>query len=137
MKQFILGCILFCTFNFALQAQTLPEGQKTSEFSTTSSVLQYKILKDSVGAPYPEAGGYITFWFEMRTFKDSIFDSQFFGLNSVGIPTPTVKHKQSIEEGLLLLTQKDSVVFLLNADSLYLNTFGRQAPSYIPDNRII
>jgi FKBP-type peptidyl-prolyl cis-trans isomerase FkpA len=141
MKQFILLCMLFCTCNIILQAQnknnSSTEGQKKQIFSTTSSGLQYKIIKDSVGGIHPEAGGYITFWFEMRTYKDSIFDSQFSDVNPVGIPTPTVKYKPGIEEGFLLLTQGDSAVFLLDADSLYLNSFKREAPSYITGNRII
>lgn len=130
MKQFILLFILFCTYSFTVQAQnknnSLAEG-----FSTTSSGLQYKIIKDSVRTIYPEAGGFITFWFELRTNNDSIYDSQFADPQPVGIPTPAVTYKPSIEEGFLLLTDGDSALFVLNADSLYKNTFRKELPDFI------
>lgn len=141
MKQFILLSMLFCLCTIVLQAQdnknTLSERQITSGFSTTASGLQYKIIKDSVGGNYPEAGGFITFWFDMRTIKDSIFDNQFSDSNPVGIPTPEALHKPGIEEGFWLLTHGDSALFLLNADSLYINTFHREIPSYIPAGSMI
>jgi FKBP-type peptidyl-prolyl cis-trans isomerase len=141
MKHILFFCILFCTCSFGLQAQDKKTDstadQIPSSFSTTSSGLQYKLIKDSVGVIYPETGGFITFWFEMQTSSDSIYDSQFSDPNPVGMPTPTVKHKQRIEEGFLLLTEGDSAVFLLNADSLYQNTFFRAVPEYIPANSTI
>lgn len=97
----------------------------------TDSGLEYQILKDSVGEVYPEKGGFITFWFEIKNDKDSIIDSQFADPNPVGIPTPEVAHKPSIEEGFLLLTEGDSAVFMLNSDSLYANTFHRPVPATI------
>jgi FKBP-type peptidyl-prolyl cis-trans isomerase FkpA len=99
-----------------------------SKYDKTESGLEYKILKDSVGDVFPEKGGYITFWFEIQTDKDSTIDSQFSDPNAVMIETPEVLHKASIEEGFLLLTEGDSAVFLLNADSLYANTFHRPLP---------
>ena len=135
MKQVVLLYLLFCTYSFAVYAQdkkTFPEeGQITSVFSTTSSGLQYKIIKDSVGGIYPEDGSFITFWFELRTSKDSIYDSQFSDPQPVGIPAPVVTYKPSIEEGFWLLTEGDSAIFFLNADSLYKNTFEREKPDYI------
>lgn len=130
MKRISFLCFLFCTY-FIVNAQISPEELKASGFSTTSSGLPYKIIKDSIDTPYSERGGFITFWFEMRTQSDSIFDSQFKDPNPVGIPTPDIKYKPSIEEGFALLTEGDSALFLLNADSLYLKTFKRPVPDYI------
>ena len=62
----------------------------------TESGLEYQILKDSIGDVYPEKGGFITFWFEIKNDKDSTIDSQFADPNPVGIPTPDVAHKPSI-----------------------------------------
>ena len=129
MKQFILLCILFCTCSTILQAQdkknSLAGGQTPSAFSTTPSGLQYKIIKDSVGTIYPEIGGFITFWFEIKNDKNLVISTHFSDRNPIGIPTPEAVYKPSIEEGFWLLTEGDSAVFLLNADSLYKNTFNR------------
>ncbi|WP_018341651.1 FKBP-type peptidyl-prolyl cis-trans isomerase [Cytophaga aurantiaca] len=141
MKQLFIFGLLFCTCNFVLNAQnkTIPATKDfgASGFLITSSGLQYKIIKDSVGGIYPEKGGYITFWFDIRSIKDSIFDNQFSDGNPVGIPTPEVVHKPGIEEGLWLLTEGDSAIFVLNADSLYTNTFQRETPSYVPTGSMI
>ncbi|ABG60883.1 FKBP-type peptidyl-prolyl cis-trans isomerase [Cytophaga hutchinsonii] len=102
-----------------------------NKFEKTESGLEYKILKDSSGEDYPEKGGFITFWFEIQNDKDSTLDTQFKDPNPVGIPTPDVAHKPSIEEGFMLLTEGDSAVFLLNADSLYANTFHQKLPAHI------
>jgi FKBP-type peptidyl-prolyl cis-trans isomerase FkpA len=99
-----------------------------NKFKKTDSGLEYQIAKDSVGDVYPEKGGFITFWFEIKNDKDSTIDSQFADPNPVGIPTPEVLHKPSIEEGFWLLTEGDSAIFVLNADSLYTNTFRRPLP---------
>jgi FKBP-type peptidyl-prolyl cis-trans isomerase FkpA len=136
MRKCSLLWILFCTYSFVVSAQN-KKNFSAAEFLTTSSGLKYKIIKDSVGGIHPETGGFITFWFEMRTQTDSIFDSQFSDGDPVGIPTPEVKHPQSIEEGLLLLTQGDSALFILDADSLYTHTFGREAPPYIHGDKRI
>ncbi|HSY60933.1 MAG TPA: FKBP-type peptidyl-prolyl cis-trans isomerase [Cytophaga sp.] len=102
-----------------------------NKFKKTDSGLEYKIAKDSVGEVYPEKGGFITFWFAIKNDKDSIIDSQFADPNPVGIPTPEALHKPGIEEGFGLLTEGDSAEFLLNADSLYANTFHRPLPTGI------
>jgi len=102
-----------------------------SKYKKTDSGLEYQIAKDSSGEDYPEEGGFITFWFEIQNDKDSTIDSQFKDPNPVGIPTPEVTHTPSIEEGFALLTEGDSAVFLLNADSLYTNTFRRKTPEHI------
>ena len=102
-----------------------------NKYDKTDSGLEYKILKDSIGEGYPEKGGYITFWFEIQNDKDSVLDTQFKDQMPVGIPTPEIKHKPSIEEGFMLLTEGDSAVFVLDADSLYANTFGRPRPEYL------
>jgi FKBP-type peptidyl-prolyl cis-trans isomerase FkpA len=102
-----------------------------NKFKKTDSGLEYLIAKDSTGDVYPEKGGFITFWFAIKNDKDSTIDSQFSDPNPVGIPTPEIVHKPSVEEGFWLLTEGDSAEFLLNADSLYANTFHRPLPQGI------
>lgn len=134
MKQFFIFSLLFCACSFvhAQNKKASPaETQKVPAFSTTSSGLRYKIIKEGIGKELPTAGGYITFWFQTRTDKDSIIDNQFVSPDPVAIETPVPTYKPSIEEGLLLLTEGDSAVFLLNADSLFLNTFHQERPAYL------
>lgn len=102
-----------------------------NKFKKTDSGLEYQIVKDSTGDELPEKGGFITFWFAIKNDKDSTIDSQFSDPNPVGIPTPEIVHKPSIEEGFWMLTEGDSAEFLLNADSLYANTFHRPLPEGI------
>ena len=102
-----------------------------NKFKKTDSGLEYQIVKDSTGDELPEKGGFITFWFAIKNDKDSTIDSQFSDPNPVGIPTPEIVHKPSIEEGFWMLTEGDSAEFLLNADSLYANTFHRPLPAGI------
>ncbi|WP_018341652.1 FKBP-type peptidyl-prolyl cis-trans isomerase [Cytophaga aurantiaca] len=136
MKQLFIFGLLFCACSFVLHAQnkktSSTEGQSIPTFSTTSSGLSYKILKEGIGKELPSPGGYITFWFQIRTDKDSIIENQFDNTTpAVSIETPILFHKPSIEEGLLLLTEGDSAIFLLNADSLFLNTFRQERPAFL------
>jgi FKBP-type peptidyl-prolyl cis-trans isomerase FkpA len=82
-----------------------------NKFKKTDSGLEYLIAKDSTGDVYPEKGGFITFWFAIKNDKDSTIDSQFSDPNPVGIPTPEIVHKPSVEEGFWLLTEGDSAHF--------------------------
>ena len=134
MNRLIIFGILFCMCSFGLQAQnkkTTTPAKKANPYSKTASGLEYRIVKDSAGNGFPESEGYMSFWFEIQNNKDSILDSQFKNREPVGIPTPEVAHKGGIEEGFRLLTAGDSAVFLLNADSLYTNTFRQPRPEHI------
>jgi len=135
MKQRIIFGLLFCACSFVLHAQnkktSLAEPQGIPTFSSTASGLQYQIIKEGTGKELPASGGYITFWFQIRTDKDSIIDNQFGNPEPVIIETPKPIYKPSIEEGLLLLTEGDSALFLLNADSLFSNTFHQERPVYL------
>jgi FKBP-type peptidyl-prolyl cis-trans isomerases 1 len=102
-----------------------------NKFKKTDSGLEYQIAKDSTGEVYPEKGGFITFWFEIKNDKDSTIDSQFADPNPVGIPTPEISYQPSIEEAFRLLTEGDSAIFVLNSDSLYSKTFHRPIPAGI------
>jgi FKBP-type peptidyl-prolyl cis-trans isomerase FkpA len=135
MKQYILFGLLFCACSFVLHAQnkktSSTEAQTTPAFSTTTSGLEYKIIKRGIGKELPTSGGYITFWVQTRTDKDSIIDNQFENPDPVAIETPRPTYKPSIEEGLLLLREGDSAVFFLNSDSLFLKTFHQERPAFL------
>lgn len=141
MKQRIIFGLLFCACSFMLHAQnnkTLStESPTTPNFSITSSGLHYKIIKEGIGKKLPTTGGYITFWFQIFTENDSLIDNQFENAEPVALETPNALYKPSIEEGLLLLKEGDSALFLLNADSLFLNTFHQQRPTFLkPESTI-
>lgn len=137
MKHTLIFLIFFCAYSSVGYAQKkTSSAQKSSaksgsNYSKTVSGLEYKMLKDSIGKNYPETGGFFTFWFILKTDKDSIIENQFTSDRPVGIPTPEITFKPSIEEGFRLLTDGDSAVFLLNADTLYLKTFQQPKPAFI------
>jgi len=137
MKHTFLFLIVFCAYSFIGYAQKntktshKPGAKSEGKYSKTVSGLEYRIVKDSIGKNYPEDGGFFTFWFALKTDKDSIIENQFSSERPVGIPTPEITFKPSIEEGFRLLTQGDSAVFLLNADTLYLKTFQQPKPAFI------
>jgi FKBP-type peptidyl-prolyl cis-trans isomerase len=141
MKQRIIFGLLFCACSFMLHAQnnkTLStESPTIPNFSITSSGLHYKIIKEGIGKKLPTTGGYITFWFQIFTENDSLIDNQFENAEPVALETPKALYRPSIEEGLLLLKEGDSALFLLNADSLFLNTFHQQRPTFLkPESTI-
>ncbi|WP_299254876.1 FKBP-type peptidyl-prolyl cis-trans isomerase [uncultured Cytophaga sp.] len=141
MKQFFLFSFLFCACSVGLHAQnkkiTAAGEQGSSTFSTTTSGLQYKIIKEGIGNELPSSGGFITFWTKILTENDSIIDDQFQNPEPIAIETPILSYKPSIEEGLLLLTEGDSALFLLNADSLFINTFRQELPAYLKPHSTI
>lgn len=109
-----------------------------SEYDKTEEGLEYKILKDSAGENYPEEGGAIIFWFQIRSDKDSVLDNQFKDPYPVQTLLPPVTYHPSIEEGFRLLTEGDSAVFLLSADSLYKKTFQQpQLPAFIKPGSMV
>jgi FKBP-type peptidyl-prolyl cis-trans isomerase FkpA len=140
MNRISIFLILFCVCSIGLHAQnkkvSSPKKVTKAEhnYSKTANGLEYRIIKDSTSKEFPESGGYITFWFLLQNDKDSILNNQIANPNPVAIPTPEVLHKASIEEGLLLLTEGDSAIFLLNSDSLYTNTFRQPRPGYVKPN---
>ncbi|MGN6647478.1 MAG: FKBP-type peptidyl-prolyl cis-trans isomerase [Cytophaga sp.] len=137
MKQKIIFLIFFCAC-ITVQAQKKNHSVQKAEdkpatisYSTTTSGLQYRIIKDSVGGNFPEVGGFISFWFEIRTQNDSIITTLFGDPHPAAVPVTKVRHEADIEEGLMLLTAGDSAEFLLDADSLYINSFGTQKPDFL------
>lgn len=136
MKQIFVFLMFFCAYSVGYAQKNNKASQKSaaktaSVYSKTASGLEYKILKDSIGKNHPEDGGFFTFWFALKTDKDSIIENQFANERPVGIPTPEITFKPSIEEGFRLLTEGDSALFLLNADTLYLKTFQQPKPAFI------
>lgn len=102
-----------------------------NKFQKTDSGLEYQIAKDSAGEVHPEKGGFIVFNFQIKNENDSIIDNQFSDSRPVGIYTPEILSKPSIEEGFALLTEGDSAIFLLNADSLYTKSLRSPLPEGI------
>lgn len=140
MIQKSIALVLFCACVISTQAQnktTSTNSNPVHTYSKTASGLEYKIIREGNGKKHPELGGYINFWFQLQTLNDSIIDDQFGDPAPINLPTPQPDHKPSIEEGFYLLTEGDSAVFLLNADSLYANTFREPRPSYIQANSTI
>ena len=124
----------YCVFYKKYTAQQRLKLYPFSKAVKILAVKKYMIslgIKKGTGKEIPSSGGYITFWFQTCTDKDSIIDSQFGNPEPIAIETPKPTYKPSIEEGLLLLTEGDSAIFFLNADSLFLKTFRQERPAYL------
>lgn len=140
MNRISIFLLLFCACILEIHAQNNKNSLSTkaeNNFSKTPSGLEYKIIKEGSGRELPTTGGVITFWFQTRTDKDSIIDNHFGNPEPIAIETPKPTYSSSIEEGLLLLTEGDSALFLLNADSLFLNTFRQARPAYLKPHSTI
>lgn len=90
---------------------------------STPSGLKYKILKDSVG-PTGELEGFVMFDYLIKTSKDSTLFSSF----ESGQPVPSAitapTYKGCIFEAFQVLSEGDSAVFVVQADSFFLKTMG-------------
>lgn len=131
-KILFLFSFFLCALRLLAQNKTTTTSSKLENiYSKTASGLEYRIIKEGSGNETPEIGGYINFWFQLRTIQDSIFDNQFADPSPINLPTPQPISKPSIEEGFFLLTEGDSAVFLLHAETLYKNTFQQPLPAYL------
>jgi FKBP-type peptidyl-prolyl cis-trans isomerase FkpA len=99
-------------------------------FKTSDDGLKYKIHTKNEGEKIKE-GDYVTLQMVYRTDSDSVlFDTYKMGQPvklQVGVPT----FKGDLMHGLMLLTEKDSATFMINADSLFEKTFHFDRPKFI------
>ncbi|HEX8548146.1 MAG TPA: FKBP-type peptidyl-prolyl cis-trans isomerase [Cytophagaceae bacterium] len=116
---FVLSSFLMMTFF-----------QSCKDYKKTENGLRYKILADSAGKN-AQVDGFIVFNFLYKNDKDSILANTFKDGRPVSMPIQKASFKGGIEEGFTLLSQGDSAEFLVNADSLYTKTFGKELPKEV------
>ncbi|MDB5256225.1 MAG: hypothetical protein JWM14_920 [Chitinophagaceae bacterium] len=90
---------------------------------STPSGLKYKIIKDSVG-PTGELEGFVMFDYLIKTSKDSTLFSSFEAGQPVPSPISKPTYKGCIFEAFQVLSEGDSAVFVVQADSFFLKTMG-------------
>src|SRR5690606_27491433 len=78
-------------------------------------------------------GGYMLINFEIKNSKDSVLQSTFKGGGPVPMEIQKPAFKGAVEEGLTLLSQGDSAVFLINSDSLFKP--GTELPPGVEKNK--
>ncbi len=94
-------------------------------FKESENGLYYKIVNDSEGTNCKE-GDYVKVNMRYTTFTDSlIFDNAKEQL-PVWLNVKPFKFKGDIMEGLQMLSQGDSAVFVVNTEDFYLKTVGMQ-----------
>ncbi len=90
---------------------------------STPSGLKYTIIKDSVG-PTGELDGFVMFDYMIKTSKDSLLFSSFASGQPVPSPITAPTYKGCIFEAFQVLSEGDSALFIVQADSFFLKTMG-------------
>ncbi len=99
-------------------------------FKTTDDGLQYQIHTDNSGEKI-KIGDVVTLQMVYRTDSDSVlFDTYKMG-QPVKLMVSEPTFKGDLMSGLILLCEKDSATFLINADSLFEKTFNFPRPGFI------
>lgn len=94
-----------------------------NEYKKTANGLRYKFIVDSAGKN-GQTGGFLLINFEVRNNKDSVLQSTFKASGPVPMEIRKDPLKGSLEEGFTLLSQGDSVAFLINSDSIFKKMAG-------------
>lgn len=103
--------------------------QSCDEYKKTPNGLKYKIIADSAGKT-GEIGGVVVFDFLYKT-KDTVLANSFVSGGPVTMPIQKPSFKGGLEEGFTMLSKGDSAEFIVNADSIYEKTFGRELPKEV------
>jgi FKBP-type peptidyl-prolyl cis-trans isomerase len=101
-------------------------------YSQTESGLRYKILNKSANKALPEKGEYLQCYYSITNSEDSIIFSNFGQTPDRILLTNPTHSKGDIMEALGMMSEGDSAMFLINADSFYFKTrMEAELPSYI------
>jgi FKBP-type peptidyl-prolyl cis-trans isomerase len=98
-------------------------------FETTETGLQYSFVEEGEG-DMPEVGQILLLNMTYTTADDSLL----FSTDQQGGPVPIEVDTASqgpVQEGFNMLQAGDSVIFKVNAEALFVNTFETQVPDFI------
>lgn len=105
-------------------------------FETTETGLQYSFVEEGDGAT-PEMGQILLLHMTYTTEDDSLL----FSTENQGGPVPVAVDtatQGAVQEGFNMLQGGDSVIFKINAEEVFVNTFNTQVPDFIePQSNII
>lgn len=101
-------------------------------YSQTESGLRYKILYKSPNKALPEKGEFLQCFYSITNSEDSIIYSNFGQIpDRILLQDPT-HAKGDIMEAIGMMSEGDSAMFLINADSFYFKTrMENELPFYI------
>ncbi|MBO9698714.1 MAG: FKBP-type peptidyl-prolyl cis-trans isomerase [Sporocytophaga sp.] len=100
-------------------------------YKKTENGLKYKIVKDSTGGKNIEVGSVALVQMSYKNEKDTFSTAKQNYGNPIDILVSESPFKGSLEEGLVLLSEGDSAIFLVSSDSLYQKRFNTQMPKEI------
>lgn len=135
-KQSIIGL-------FALSLILLASACKNDKFQTTETGLEYKYIVKSDTGEVAGEGGYLEMHIIAETQldstkKDTVLSNSYtdvYGPSKMLVAKPT--YDGCINEGFGMLKAGDSVVFRVNADSLYTKTFRTTLPPFLTGKEIV
>jgi FKBP-type peptidyl-prolyl cis-trans isomerase len=117
--------------------------QKNEKYSKTKDGLQYKLYKVSKEGRSPKTNDWISMNMSYATKvsgRDTLLFDNRIQLQGgpVRFQLPPSDFKGDLYEGLQMMAPGDSAVFLINSDSLFLQTFKmKQRPAMIDSNSIV
>ena len=130
-KLFLIGLLVGC---FACNRHSKYKG-----YSENANGLFYKLQMIGDGKRKPSSGDFLQLIITYKTENDSVFlDSKAY--NETGMVILPFQHssfKGSFEEGLLTMNEGDSVSFIVNSDSLFLNFFKTPVPLFLAKDSVV
>ncbi len=118
------------SFLFLLMLSLLTAG--CNNFSKTESGLRYRFLQRSDKKNLPVEGNYLQCYYSITNSEDSMVLSIFGKTPDRIMLTKPTHAGGDIMEALSIMSEGDSAMFLISADSFYLKTRGEaELPSYI------
>ena len=126
-----------------LAAFALACSSKYPGFDKSKTGMYYKLYKVSKDTTKPMTGDYVTLdlmYAAKSKGKDTtLFDSKSPKMKgeSVRFQLPPSDFKGDLYEGIRMLSESDSAVFIISADSLYLKTFKGTRPPFIDSSSVL
>ncbi len=125
MKNFIFKGLVFGVLMLVFSCSKNKDG-----FQQTESGLKYKFIKSSNGAK-PALGDRMIMRIAYKTEFDSIiFDSKSKS-DSFEVEFVAPTYNGGVEEGFGMMSEGDSAIFKVSADSVFTITFHSQLPNYL------
>jgi FKBP-type peptidyl-prolyl cis-trans isomerase len=98
-------------------------------YTKTKSGIHYKLLEIGDNETKAGMGDFVTINIAYRTMDDSVF---FRGQRKIQIEEPT--YKGSVNECFTMLAEGERSVFIISADSFFINTLNTGLPSFLPES---
>lgn len=112
---------------------------KYKGYTETAHGLYYKLQMIGDGKRKPETGDFLQLVITYKTEKDSTF-LETNSMNETGMVILPFQHssfKGSFEEGLTTMSEGDSVSFIVNSDSLFMQFFKMPVPLFLTADSVV